>query len=162
MIVSGSQAPSFSLPGTDGNSIGRYDLSEYTEKGTVVLLFYPFDFSPVCTAELCGFRDSEWLTFTPDLDIFGVSTDSAFSHRAFSQQNDLPFPLLSDRDGRVSEQYGVLYEELEGHPRVSKRAVFVIDDDQTVQYAWEADEYTTDPDIDEVHRAVEELASVEV
>jgi peroxiredoxin len=125
-----------------------------------VLLFYPFDFSPVCTEELCTFRDSEWLGFNPNLDVFGVSTDSAFAHREVIHENDLPFPLLSDHDGTVSKQYDVLYDELENHKRVSKRAVFVIDDTATIRYAWEAEEWLTDPDIEAINESIQAIEGI--
>jgi peroxiredoxin len=162
MLSTGESAPSFALPGTDGETISEYRLASFTERGALVLLFYPFDYSPVCTQELCNFRDSEWLSFTDDLDVVGVSTDSAFAHRNIIQENGLPFPLLSDHDGTVSERYGVLYDELEGHPRVSKRAVFVVDDRQTLQYVWVADDWLTDPDVGAVHEAVTGLNAVEM
>ena len=161
MIEVGEDAPGFALPGADGTDIREYRLEDCTETGGVVLLFYPFDFSPVCTAELCGFRDSEWLTMTSDLDVFGISLDSAYAHQAVIQENDLPFPLLSDHDGSVSARYDVLYDELEDHPYVSKRAVFIIDDTETVRYAWVADEWMTDPDISAVYDAVQALECIE-
>jgi len=160
MLVEGERAPSFGVPATDGTEITEFRLDEFTDTGGVVLLFYPFDFSPVCTEELCEFRDSEWLQMIPELDILGISTDSAYAHKEYIQQNDLPFPLLSDRDGRVSARYDVLYDELEGHPLVSKRAVFLIDDTQTIRYAWEADEWTTDPDISAVNEAATSLDAI--
>lgn len=157
MVEVGETAPAFSLPGSDGHEISEYQLSGFTQSGAVVVLFYPFDFSPVCTEELCEFRDSEWLTFTPDLDIFGISTDSAYAHRRVIQDNELPFPLLSDHDGSISAKYDVLAEEHENHPQVSRRAVFVIDADETIRYAWEADDMLTDPDISEVYSAIRDL-----
>lgn len=119
-----------------------------------MLLFYPFDSSPVCTAELCEFRDSEWLTTYPEVDVFGISTDSAYAHRAVINQNDLPFPLISDHDGSVSQSYDVLYDELKDHLQVSMRAVFVFDRDETIRSAWEAETYTDDPDVGMVGDAV--------
>lgn len=131
-----------------------YSLADITGSGAVVLLFYPFDFSPVCTAELCSFRDSEWLTIYPEVDVFGISTDSAYAHQEFINQNALPFPLISDHDGSVSAAYDVQYDELEDHSKVCMRAVYVIDADQTIRYAWEGDAYTDDPDVGVVGEAV--------
>lgn len=157
MLEVGDHAPAFRLPGTDGGDTRQYELTEFTEAGAVVLLFYPFDFSPVCSEELCRFQDSEWFTLTPDLDVLGVSTDSAFAHRVLIRRNGLSFPLLSDHDGSVSDRYGVLAEEVGGHPCVSERAVFVVDDSETVRYAWSADEWVDDPDVGEVYDAVTDL-----
>jgi peroxiredoxin len=155
MLETGASAPGFELPGSDGSVTEPYDLKTHTESGPVVLLFYPFDFSPVCTEELCSFRDSEWLSVTPSVDVFGISTDSAYAHQEVINKHDLPFPLLSDHDGEVSDAYGVLADELEGHPQVSERAVFVIDSTETIRYAWQGQTYTDDPDIGEVSDAVD-------
>lgn len=142
MLRPGDPAPNFTIPGTDGDTIKQYSLSEFTNTGSTILLFYPFDFSPVCTVELCGIRDAEWLLMTDGVDVLGVSTDSAYAHKAYINEHDLPFPLLSDNDATVSEQYGVRYDALEYHKQVSKRAIFVIDDTQTVRYSWHTDAAT--------------------
>lgn len=144
----GKPAPGFSLPGTDGDEIRKYELEEFTESGVVILLFYPFDFSPVCTAELCEFRDAEFLEFTPNVDVFGVSTDSVYAHREFISQFNLPFPLLSDNGGTVSDRYGLRYDFYEQHESVSKRALIVIDDSDTIVYSWTADDATKEFDLE--------------
>lgn len=143
----GIEAPRFTLPGTDGDQIGTYSLDEYTTSGVAILLFYPFDFSPVCTSELCEFRDAEFFEFTPDVDVFGVSTDSVYAHRAFINQYNLPFPLLSDNGGTVSDEYGLQYDEFEQHEAVSQRALIVVDDAQEIVYTWTADDATAEFDI---------------
>jgi peroxiredoxin len=142
----GETAPRFSLPGTDGTEIREYQLSEHVSEGIVVLVFYPFDFSPVCTRELCAFRDAEFLRLTEGVDVLGISTDSAYAHRQFSSEHNLDFPLLSDNGGSVSRRYGVLKAQWKKHRRVSQRAVIAIDEDRTVQYRW-ANE-TMDDDFD--------------
>ena len=115
MLAEGKTAPDFTLAGTDEDSIAEYSLTEFVETGAVVLVFYPFDFSDVCTRELCPFRDAEFLTFGEGLDVFGPSLDSCYAHRRFIRQNDLNFPLLSDTRGRVTDAYGLAYEELYHH-----------------------------------------------
>ena len=144
----GEEAPRFTLPGTEGDEISDYSLEEYTENGVVILLFYPFDFSPVCTAELCEFRDAEFLEFTPNVDVLGISTDSAYAHREFINQHDLPFPLLSDFAGAISARYGLRFSEFEHHEAVSKRALIVVDDTQNIVYSWTATDATKEFDID--------------
>jgi len=101
MLQVGDGAPGFELPGTDGSDIETYRLSDYARDGAVVLAFYPFDFSPVCTREPCEFRDPEWFTVEPGVDVFGISTDSAYAHRAFVERHDLTFRLPSDANGTV-------------------------------------------------------------
>jgi peroxiredoxin len=140
VVHSGEAVSGFSLPGTDGTIIETYSLNNHTETGVCILLFYPFDFSSVCTTELCSFRDAEWLLFTENVDVFGISGDSCYAHREFINRHDLPFPLLSDSGGEVAEQYGVLQDEFEGHTRVCNRAVIVVDSSNTIRYKWVADD----------------------
>lgn len=155
-----ARAPGFTLPGTDGDVIETYDLSTFTTAGATILIFYPFDFSPICTKELCEFRDAEWLTFTPDVDVLGISTDSAYAHQRFSQENDLNFPLLSDTSGTVIDEYGVRYDEWEGHREVSKRALMILDDDQRIRYRWETEDANDNPPLAAVYDEVISLSSV--
>jgi len=68
--------------------------------------------------------------------VFGISTDRSFSHRAFADTEDLAFALLSDSDGSVAESYDVFYEEFNGHKRIAKQSVFVVDTEGTIRYAW--------------------------
>lgn len=137
MLEVGETAPDFQLLGTDGGNVRSYRLSDYTADGPVLLRFYPGDFSAVCGDKLCEFRDMEWLTVNPDVTVFGVSTDTIPAHQAFVAELDLNFPLLSDNNGTVSKQYGVCLEEVAGH-RIdgALHAVYIVDPDRQVQYAW--------------------------
>lgn len=157
MIREGDTVDGFSLPGTDGETIERYNLSDYTADGAVILVFYPFDFSPVCTEELCAFRDAEWLTVSEDVDVFGISLDSAYAHKRFIQEYELPFPLLSDIRGRLTDQFGLAYDEFEHHEGICKRALITIDDSHTVRYTWVTDDAYKSPNIDDLHHAVDKL-----
>ncbi|WP_415380875.1 redoxin domain-containing protein [Halosimplex sp. TS25] len=157
MLSDGDAAPDFILPGTDGEAIREYMLAEHTRDGPVVLAFYLFDFNPACTDQLRALRDAAWLDGRDDVTVLGVSRDSAFSHRALAREHDLPFPLISDSDGAVSERYGVRLDELAGHRDVSNRAVFVIDAATKVRYAWAADDPSEQPDWDEVRAALDGL-----
>lgn len=148
MVTQGNRLPNFELPGADGDEIAQYELEDYLETGVVCLVFYPFDFSPVCTDTLCTFRDAEFLVFTEGVDVFGISTDSAYVHQRFIDEYNLPFPLLSDNDGTVSEQYDILYDEWEGHNRVSKRAFLVVGEDREVEFCWEVEDANEACDLD--------------
>lgn len=150
----GNTAPCFTIPGTDGESIEQYSLAESVANGPTVLLFYPFDFSPVCVEQLCTFRDAEWLTFTEDVDVWGISPDSAHSHRAFSNKYDLQFPLLSDRLGEVADQFGLLIDEFEHHKAIPQRAIITIDSAQTIKYRWVADGQYQSPAPEEIEGAI--------
>lgn len=157
MVQQGDTAPEFTLPGTTGSDIEPYSLSAYIRTGAVVLVFYPFDFSPVCTEELCEFRDAEWLTVNEDVDVFGISTDACYAHNRFIAEYNLPFPLLSDTMGHVTEAYDVAYEEWEHHEGVPKRALITIDDERTVRYRWVTDSAYESPSLDALQDSITTL-----
>lgn len=161
MLTEGTTAPTFTLPGTDGGTeFEKYRLSDLVADGPAILVFYPFDFSPVCTMELCGFRDAEWLTMDESVDVIGISRDACYAHAEFIEANSLTFPLVSDVEGTVTESYEVKYDEWEGHPGVPKRAVFIVDTDRTIEYAWETDDAYENPDIDVLFDKITALESV--
>lgn len=140
----GDQAPDFTLPGTDRDGapeeIRNFSLREATRDGPAIVTFYLFDFNPTCSDHLCGLRDAGWFDLLPETSVLAISTDRTFSHRAFADHHELNFPLLSDSDGGVSEEHGVIYDEFKRHRRIAKRAVFVVDQARTVQYAWATDD----------------------
>lgn len=156
MLAVGDTAPEFELPGAAAGRIDTHSLSEYTEHDwAVVLVFYPFDFHPSCTTRMCLLRDAEGLSLTENTVILGVSTDSAFSHRAFSEQHRIDFPLLSDREARVAAAYDVRVEEIQEHPSVARSALFVVDPDRQIQYAWQSESVDDTPDLSVVNRATD-------
>ncbi len=91
----------------------------------VVLFFYPKDNTPGCTAEACNFRDAYQEILALNTKILGINTDSSESHQRFISKKQLPFPLLSDTSGKVSQQYGCLFKI--GPIRFCKRQSFIID-----------------------------------
>jgi len=100
-------------------------LSDYLGKKNVVLYFYPKDDTPGCTTEACAFRDGYVELRQRGVQVVGVSTDDSNSHQAFAKKHKLPFPLLSDVDGRTAERYGALWAL--GPIRLAKRHSFLID-----------------------------------
>ena len=82
-------------------------LSALLAQGELVLYFYPADFTPVCTAEACAFRDSYDGVAELGVQVVGVSPQSVSSHARFAQQHRLPFPILSDARKKVIRAYGV-------------------------------------------------------
>lgn len=160
MVQKGDKAPDFTLPGFADETLKTFDLGERINQDQVVLLlFFPFDFSPVCTNELCAIRDAEWFQLTSDLDVWAISADSAFAHRAFADEYDLTFPLLSDSHGKVADAYDVCYDEWENHERVPKRAVFLVDSDNKIRYTWKTDDALKKPDFFPVKEALDELVA---
>jgi peroxiredoxin len=161
MLERGDDAPEFELLGTAGADIGEYRLADYLDSGPVVLAFYPQDFSPVCTEELCTLHEGDYFSFVPGVDVFGVSTDGVYSHRAFVEQHGIGFPLLSDGDGLVAERYDARYDEPHERfrSRVVKRSLYLVDEDATIRYAWQSDDVETMPDLLEAKARLDEIVA---
>lgn len=125
-MKTGDDAPSFTLKDGDGED---WTLANHKGK-PVVLLFYPGDNTPVCTAQLCSVRD-HWSEYqATGAEVVGVSTDTVESHKGFAEKNQLPLRLLSDGDRKVSE----LYDMKSWLPGRSARGVVVIDADGKIAY----------------------------
>ncbi|UBF27809.1 thioredoxin-dependent thiol peroxidase [Kovacikia minuta CCNUW1] len=127
----GDPAPDFSLPDGKGNIVRLADL-----KGKrVVLYFYPRDNTPGCTKEACNFRDTYPEFQEKDVVVLGVSTDDAKSHEKFTTKFNLPFPLLTDEDGKVAttyDSYGLKKFMGKEYMGIS-RNTFVIDPDGRIE-----------------------------
>jgi thioredoxin-dependent peroxiredoxin len=122
----GDDTSDFTLKDGEGND---WVLSNYKGQ-TVVLLFYPGDNTPVCTAQLCSVRD-HWSEYqATGAEVVGISTDTVESHKGFAEKNQLPLRLLSDPDGKVSAAYGMK----SWLPGRSARGVVVIDKEGKVAY----------------------------
>ena len=135
MVRVGDVAPDFTLRGTDGQMLTQYTLSNYTDRGCVVLSFYMNDFSPVCLDQMCDLDDIEPFQFEENVSMFGISPDYVYSHREYSRQKGITFPLLSDTQFDVSKAYGVYDPDLESGVR---RALLLVDSDRRVRFRWVA------------------------
>lgn len=118
------RAPDFTLTDADGQS---FSLSAHLGE-RLLLVFYPGDDTPVCTRQLCDYRDGIEQFADLGVRVVGISADDAASHRAFRDKYQLPFVLLSDPDLSVAEQYGC--KGLIG----MKRGVFLLDETHTIRY----------------------------
>ena len=118
------------------------------------LAFFPGAFTSVCTTEMCSFRDRLRAFEDVDATVYGVSTDSPFSLNEFRSQNDLSFGLVSDHEKDIIDAYRVRtsFDHIGLHG-LAKRAVFVVDTDRTIAYAWVSDDPGVEPDYDEVATA---------
>jgi peroxiredoxin len=132
MIEPGQPAPHFELRDQDGNEVTLEDLKGQTS----VLVFYPLDFSPVCTDQLNVYQE-----VLPELErrgvrLYGVSVDSAFAHKAFQDHIGISIPLLADfhPKGEVARRYGV-YNEERGN---SYRALVMIDANGIVRWSYQS------------------------
>src|SRR6185312_12375278 len=104
----GQPAPEFNLMDEDKNVVKLSDL----RGKKVVLLFYPMDFSPVCTAEHCAFGPHLGeIKKDADTVVFGVSTDHPFAHAAFKKQYNIPYDLLSDTSRKMVKAYDLFLGE---------------------------------------------------
>lgn len=143
MLEEGKTAPDFQLRGVHEGETDTYRLGEYTDAGDWVLVtFYAFDFSPVCTEGTCSLRDTEFLQFEDDLAVLGISGGGLYAHREFADQHRMNYPLLSDTARTVGDQYGVVEAEYEGMERVHRRSAFLVDPDRTVRLAVAVDAET--------------------
>ena len=107
-VEEGKAAPNFKLTDAAGNKVS---LKDFAGKD-VILYFYPKDDTPGCTKEACGFRDSWKALSKANVVVLGVSADGAASHQKFIAKYKLPFPLLSDPDRKVMEEYGAYGEKM--------------------------------------------------
>lgn len=123
LLSEGNTAPNFTAKLSTGEFVSLID---YRGKKNVVLFFYPKDFTPGCTKQVCSFRDHYDHLLRYDAVVLGVSADGAESHQRFIAQNNLPFPLISDADKSISSMYGAA-GWFGGFIPGMKRATFVID-----------------------------------
>ena len=128
MIEPGPPAPDFSLPDQDGNRVSLSDFSGHT----VVLVFYPSDFSPVCTDQLSVYQEVLGEFESRDVQLLGISVDGAFCHKAFQGHLNLAIPLLADfhPKGEVAKAYGVWSESY----GVAARSLVMVGPDGTVEW----------------------------
>jgi peroxiredoxin len=123
----GDVAPDFELPAS-GNHIVK--LSNFRGKRNVLLAFYPFAFSPVCSLQLPGLQQSLSEFQALNTEVLGISVDSKHSSTAFAEHLHLDFPLISDFNKEVTTAYGVLRDG-----GFAERALFVIDKSGKIAYS---------------------------
>lgn len=153
-IEAGQKAPDFLLYDSEKNKVG---LSDFKGKN-VLLLFFPQAFTGTCTKELCSVRDHIADYNSLNAQVLGISVDSIFTLAKYKEEQQLNFPLLSDFNKEVSEEYGSIYEnfvfEMKG---VSKRSAFVIDRDGIVRYAQVLENAADIPDFKAINEVLTTL-----
>jgi peroxiredoxin len=150
-LKAGTPAPDFSLPSTPDQKVS---LSEFRGR-PVVLVFYPADWSPVCSDQLALYNEL-LPEFTPfDAEILGISCDGVWCHIAFSKDRKLHVPLLADFEpkGAVARLYGV-FDEKTGE---SERALFVIDAEGVIRWSY-VSPVGINPGADGILKALEGLS----
>lgn len=153
-LRSGATAPDFTLPDENGEPVRLYDV---LKTGPTVLYFYPKAFTAVCTAEVCGFRDSHDAFRDAGANVFGISTDDVETQRKFKQKYRLNHSLLSDADGSVHELFGLRRGPgVPGGSLLNDRVTFVIDGDGIVRDSF-GGRLVADPHVQKSLRVVQEL-----
>jgi mycoredoxin-dependent peroxiredoxin len=126
----GQPAPGFELRDQHGETVS---LASYRGRTAVVVMFYPYAFSGVCTGELCSVRDNLSTFVSDEVQLLAVSCDPMFSLRAFAERDRLTFPLLSDfwPHGAVASAYGV-FDDDRG---CARRSSFIVDKEGVLRWA---------------------------
>lgn len=149
-IKVGDIAPDFTLKDQDQNDV---TLSSFRGKKNVVLAFYPLDWSPVCEGENKCLTDDFPNFSDADAEVFGISTDSFFSHKAWAEALDLKHRLLADMHRTVAKAYGLYFEPL----NCAKRATVIVDKEGRVAYV-KVQEIKTARDDKEILEALKALS----
>jgi peroxiredoxin (alkyl hydroperoxide reductase subunit C) len=154
MIEPGTQVPEFKLRDQDGNKVTHESLRGQTS----VLVFYPLDFSPVCTDQLNVYQEVLGELEEAGAKLYGVSVDSAFAHKAFQDQLGITIPLLADfhPKGEVARKFGV-YNEKYGS---SYRALVMIGPDGVVTWAYQSSSPLEIPGANLIFDALKDHAAV--
>lgn len=151
-VVSGQYAPRFTLFSSDKKEVS---LADYKGKN-VLLLFFPFAFSSVCTAELCAVRDNIGIYSNVNAEVLAISVDSLFTLAKFREVQGFTFPLLSDFNKEASAAYEVLYDVFPAFAMkgVSKRAAFIINKEGTVIHSEVCASPGDTPDFDAIRQVL--------
>jgi peroxiredoxin len=132
MIAAGEPAPDFTLRDQDGEKVS---LSDFRGR-KLLLVFYPLDFSPVCTDQLSVYQEVKPEIEARGVEMVGISVDSGFAHKAFQEKLGIDTRLLADFEpkGAVARAYGAYIEKV-GH---ASRALVLVDEEGTVEWAHES------------------------
>lgn len=147
----GDKAPNFTLKNSEGEDV---TLASLTEKGKVLILFFPLAYSSVCTEEMCNTRDNMKLYNSLNTNVVGISVDSFFTLKEFKKSNNLNFTLLSDFNKEVSKQFDTIYEDFFGMKGVSKRSAFIVNRDLQIEYSEVNEDAAKQPDFKAIQNAL--------
>jgi len=153
MIAAGEPAPEFTLRDQDGEEVS---LSDYRGR-KVLLVFYPMDFSSVCSDQLSIYQEVKPQIAEKGVELVGISIDHGFAHKAFQEKLGIDIPLLSDFEpkGEVARAYGAYIEKV-GH---ANRSLVLVDEEGVVEWVHES---PTPLEIPGANVIFDALASVEV
>jgi peroxiredoxin len=154
-VAEGERAPDFERPLVTAEYWEDVALSELTDEGPVVLVFHSMDGAFPATYVWNEIRDRGW---TDEVTVVGLSISSPYEHKDLIESRGIDARLFSDPANGVAERYDIV-NDLDGMAGISepRPAVFVLDADRVVQYAWVAGEWPEFPDYDAVEAAIEDL-----
>ena len=161
-LAVGTKAPDFSLPSKFDGDMQIITLSKYTEICNVVLLFFPMAFTDTCTEEMCSVSKDYARYVDLGAVVLGISGDNPFAQAVWAEKEGISFPLLSDYEHKITQQYGVAYESFLPQcnlpmGNVAKRAAFVVDTHRHIQYAECLEDARELPDFDAISAKLREL-----
>jgi peroxiredoxin Q/BCP len=143
----GNKAPEFTLPSTKGD----ISLSKMLKKGAVLLVFYPGDDTPVCTKQLCNYRDNLDSFGDLGVQVLAINPQSQDSHKKFATKHNFPFPVVSDAGKKICDKYGAV-----SFLGTTKRTLVLVGRDGKIKW-----KNTTFPlfhqTADDIRKAIEEL-----
>ncbi|MFC7113951.1 redoxin domain-containing protein [Natronoarchaeum sp. GCM10025703] len=156
-VEEGDVAPDFTRPLVNEEFWEDRSLSDLTEDGPVLLVFYTMDGAFPATYIWNEIRGREWETEF-DVRIVGLSISDPYSHKRLIEERGIDYDLFSDPNNTVAVEYGIP-NDLDGMTGVSepRPAVYLLDDERVVEYAWVAQEWPQFPDYDEIEAALSEL-----
>jgi peroxiredoxin len=139
MIEAGEQAPDFTLPDHRGKQVS---LSDFRGR-KLMLVFYPADFSPVCSDQLSIYQEVLGQVEEAGVQLLGISVDSSWTHNAFRKKLGIEIPLLADfhPKGEVSSRYGAYIEDF----GIANRSLVLIDEEGVVRWVHESPSVTEIP-----------------
>jgi len=151
----GDTAPDFTRPLVNDEYWEDASLSDLTDEGPVLLVFFTMDGAFPATYMWNEIRDRSW-DDGRNLTVVGLSISDPYAHKQLVEERGMDYRLFSDPQNGVAEEYGISHD-LDGMAGVSepRPAVFLLDEDRTVEYAWVAEEWPDFPDYDEVADAIE-------
>ncbi|NEU55226.1 redoxin domain-containing protein [Halorussus sp. MSC15.2] len=151
----GDTAPDFTRPLVNDEYWEDASLSDLTDEGPVLLVFFTMDGAFPATYMWNEIRDRNW-DEDRDLTVVGLSISDPYAHKQLVEERRMDYRLFSDPQNGVAEEYGIVHD-LDGMAGVSepRPAVFLLDEDRTVEYVWVAEEWPDFPDYDEVEAAIE-------
>jgi peroxiredoxin len=150
----GDQAPDFEL--IESMESG-WKLSDHMGHKNIVLLFFPLAYSSTCKEELCSMRDGFNEFRGLEAEVIAASVDSPFVLANWKKELALPFPLLSDFNKKVCQEFGAFHTQLGPLQGVAKRSAFVIDNGGKIRYTWISEDPGVLPDVDEIRRVLNDL-----